>query len=586
LIVASPAAAQLSFGPPANYQVPASPQAITTADLDGDTLPDVIVGTSSGISVFINNGDGTFSQPVSYATPAPATVVSADFDGDGLADVAFAGSGVLGVMLNLGDGSLASPVFYPGSTGVPNFRQTSLTYGDYYHDGHVHLALLERQFAFFGSRNYSLTVFKNRGDGSFTRVPQPSPDAGAVSVVTADLNNDGYPDLITGGGDCQSGCAAPNVSIMFNLRDGTFSSPVAYPVSAGAGLAVADLNHDGNIDIVFWGADSRIGVMINIGGGIFGPPSYYDTGYDAGQVYNKAGQFNIAGVTFANLTGAGNLDLVADGGTNAVVLLNAGDGTFSSPIVIAAGTLASGPLTAVDLDGNGADDLIVSDIGANPAADAITVIANHSKPASVTLRLTPDHGGNAGAVTITSFLFTGIPTGSSAKLACPGQPDIQANGTTISADGKRLIAAFNLVGASPGQCDIVIVKPDGTTVVGAEKFTVDQGGSPQLWVDIVGFTNLRGGVPEQYFIMYGNHGTVDAFAGTGVWVDVPAFVNYATPLQAPNASWQFESEKALLYELGPIPAGTAGFLLITLTAPDDPQYAHQPFQVQVWLNAR
>ena len=66
------------FAAPVSYPVDPTPRAVLLADLTGNGLPDIILtdyyytnGTSilhSGINVLMNNGDGTFASPVSYAS--------------------------------------------------------------------------------------------------------------------------------------------------------------------------------------------------------------------------------------------------------------------------------------------------------------------------------------------------------------------------------------------------------------------------------------------------------------------------------------------------------------------------------------
>lgn len=63
-------------------------------------------------------------------------------------------------------------------------------------------------------------------------------------VVAADVNGDGFPDMIVANTD--------GVSVVLNNHDGTFATPVAHP-SGGTrafAVAVADVNRDGLLDLV------------------------------------------------------------------------------------------------------------------------------------------------------------------------------------------------------------------------------------------------------------------------------------------------------------------------------------------------
>src|SRR5262249_25839146 len=163
--------AQITFGAPTSYDVPSEPRSLASADLNGDGSPDIVVTTPLGVVVLMNKGDGTFTEPPAlYAADLRGagfpSVVAADLNGDSLPDVAFSGGGGIGVLLNRGDGSLAPPTYYASSTGL---FQESLTVGDFYHDGHNHLALVE--VGLFGS-SPTMTIFRNQGNGTFAKTQQ------------------------------------------------------------------------------------------------------------------------------------------------------------------------------------------------------------------------------------------------------------------------------------------------------------------------------------------------------------------------------------------------------------------------------
>ena len=87
-----------SFAPKTDYVTGTYPYSVIACDLDQDGDDDLVVPNSgylvNTISVFKNNGDGTFLPKVDYPTGAyPYSVYASDFDKDGDLDVAVANNG-------------------------------------------------------------------------------------------------------------------------------------------------------------------------------------------------------------------------------------------------------------------------------------------------------------------------------------------------------------------------------------------------------------------------------------------------------------------------------------------------------------
>jgi hypothetical protein len=75
------------------------------ADLNGDGKPDIVVGTRSGTSVLLGNGDGTVQPPV-IVGPLGGILIAADLNGDGKPDLIGTGA----VMLNTSGAATATRV--------------------------------------------------------------------------------------------------------------------------------------------------------------------------------------------------------------------------------------------------------------------------------------------------------------------------------------------------------------------------------------------------------------------------------------------------------------------------------------------
>ena len=101
----------------------------------------------------------------------------------------------------------------------------------------------------------------------FPTVTALSPGSGPRAVVSADVNHDGKPDLIT----ANSGDGT--VSVLLSNGNGTFQSATNYAVGAGPGvLTVSDFNGDGEPDIVVGNQTANeIRILLGNGNGTFQP---------------------------------------------------------------------------------------------------------------------------------------------------------------------------------------------------------------------------------------------------------------------------------------------------------------------------
>ncbi|MGP1345368.1 MAG: FG-GAP-like repeat-containing protein [Phycisphaerales bacterium] len=258
-----------TFAPAVFYGAGDAPQSVAIGDLDGDGDADLAVACafSDAISVLLNNGDGTFAPEVLYgAGNGPWSVAIGDLDGDGHPDLAVANysngpTAGVSVLINNGDGTFAPDVLY--GAGISPW---TMAIADLNADAHPDLAVANAD-------SYNISVLLNNGDGTFA--PDVVYGAGELlrSVAIGDLNADAHPDLATA--NLWSG----DVSVLLNNGDGTFAPDVLYGAGNGAiSVAIADLDWDGDADLAVANQDGTVSVLLNNGNGTFAADVLYGAG--------------------------------------------------------------------------------------------------------------------------------------------------------------------------------------------------------------------------------------------------------------------------------------------------------------------
>jgi len=238
------------------------------ADLNGDGIPDLFVEDYFGnYNVFLGNGDGTFTQKGSAFGPTSQTgsFVLGDFNNDGIPDVAaidgviYGANNTITIFLGNGDGTFT----LAGSSPTIGYNPASIATGDVNGDGNVDLVLVQQSSS--TSAGGQVVVFFGHGNGTFTQASSATSVASvASSIIPADLNGDGQADLVLGG------VGSSGITVLLGKGDGTFSALAPLSQAGEAPPVLADVNNDGNPDLVFGAAGtSYLTVLLGNGDGTF-----------------------------------------------------------------------------------------------------------------------------------------------------------------------------------------------------------------------------------------------------------------------------------------------------------------------------
>jgi sugar lactone lactonase YvrE len=270
------------------------PYSVVVGDFNGDGIPDLAVGNviNSSVSILLGKGDGTFTAEPNLAIgSAPQSLVAADFNGDGIPDLAVVSGASVLVFIGKGDGT-----FQQATASLPagTFPQ-GIAAGDLNGDGIVDLVVAN------DAVSGSVTIFLGNGDGTFKAGYEIAGTGnGTISVTIADLNGDGIPDLAVTNYD---GSGGDSVSILLGKGNGTFQTPVPYGISLSnlQSVIAADFNGDGIPDLAIGsGYPASVAILPGKGDGTFGSPVYayvsglYPSGFIAVADFNGDGLPDIA----------------------------------------------------------------------------------------------------------------------------------------------------------------------------------------------------------------------------------------------------------------------------------------------------
>jgi subtilisin family serine protease len=354
----------------------AAPMQVVAADLRKIGKLDLVVAEadSQSVGVLLGNGDGTFQPEVTYFVQGPPlSLAVADVNGDGNLDIV---AGIIGdqfqgpmvTLLGDGTGKFGSPLPTPAFSPVATFVTTTLVLKDTNGDG-LPDAVVVDSGAVGGAHSYI-----NNGDGTFKHASFFLPnefDILVTSVAVGDVDGDGCPDALTVE-------ALGLIRVFKGSCDGNFAQISTLPVSSnppifGAGeapvsIALADMNGDGNLDVItgggYFGVDDLgeeatdlVTVLLGDGKGNFSLPKVYRT------------EPSIYGLALADLNGDGKPEVIAasQDTDKTIVLLNDGQGNLDGPTGGYVGYITAGQSGSVntpqsnflvqDLNGDGKPDL-------------------------------------------------------------------------------------------------------------------------------------------------------------------------------------------------------------------------------------
>lgn len=332
-------------------------QAITVGDVNGDGIPDIVAATSqynpaaTQLGIFFGNAKGTYVR-------GPVIALSSGFEPRGVAIADFNHDGLPDIAVFSGSvvdlfiqQASGSFVAETLSARLENSFVGDIAAADLNHDGLPDLIIPTEN---------GTAVLLNSGVAQF-QPPVYVNSIQAHSVALADLNNDGNLDLITVASTSLGG--ASKLLVQLGEGNGAFYSPSSQPQISGSveyQIAIADFNLDGNLDVALvtnLAPDpSEVAVLNGNGNGTFN------------LAYTSPLSLPSFGVAAADINADGKPDLLlvetnSDFYANLLVFENEGLSSFAEPQLYAVQPDAFSLATVTPGPGGHPEVIIVPDAG-------------------------------------------------------------------------------------------------------------------------------------------------------------------------------------------------------------------------------
>jgi fibronectin type 3 domain-containing protein len=390
------------------------------ADVNGDGILDIVgmdrTSSNSRISVLLGKGDGGFEKYASFGERLNSSYISyialGDFNGDCYPDIAVTRSSPYEfyIFMNNGDGSFTEKAAY-GTEG-----HSALLTGRFDGDGYEDIAVY--------TESGKVTIFRGNGDGTFLALENLAINSAyshIIDMAALDLNEDGITDIVSVMGVSDyMGRRGQEIVLLIGTQQGDFIHSLAYSVGDNLyikELVVGDFNGDGHLDISavrqpnnyyetdelnitsllnitsFFGngtgllsmgaenslwsenlvsyytfqsaskaleinGDKKDDIVINSNGKVY---TYISKGEGSFQYSTAYDVFDNYWMHIGDLNDDGNEDIVISGWTGkgyVFVLFNRGDGTFIDRRTVPTG--GNVQVASADLDGDGRPDLAIT----------------------------------------------------------------------------------------------------------------------------------------------------------------------------------------------------------------------------------
>lgn len=328
---------------------------VLVADLNADGAQDLVASNYLGnnIAVFLGVGDGTYPAGQAYAPVSRATETrAADLDGDAKMDLVAASLAGDYVTPFFGDGS--GKLALAQNIALPLMNPRSLVIADFNEDGKPDIVTAN-------NAGNSVSIITNMGQRIFIAgMPVPVGMA-PMRMVGGDLNGDNRVDLVV------TSNSGNSITVLLALGGGLVKAQPQIAVGMlPDGLVLGDWNQDKKLDVMTANLGSNDASRLQGNG---------DGTFQAAVATPVGNTARYPAVADVNLDGKQDLFVVCSATNVVYMFLGKGDGTFEKPTSFSTGGTTPFSIEAADLNKDGLVDLAI----ANRGTSTIVVYLNVSQ---------------------------------------------------------------------------------------------------------------------------------------------------------------------------------------------------------------
>ena len=437
---------------------------LVIGDANSDGHPDLLLSEANqGITVLLNQGDGSFPHPTTFASPAqivsstpvpdyPVAVATADLNGDGLPDLVVANglnpstqvnTNTVSTFLNEGNGVFTYVQDVPVSTQPVALTQVTIA-------GKVYVFVIN-------ATNGNVDLLQGNGDGTFTSqgtfTGGSLAGANALAIASGPIGPSGSYGVVVG--DSSGGLT------VFTPSNGSWSATAQYTTSSGApitSIALQDVNGDGIPDLLVAlgatpGYNSQSQNIVNSGSILVFAGTGDGTFSNAVSIKSSQANWNPGFVTAGSLTGSAAAD---------IVVVN---GSYCGPCTLAG--LITPPKTLAIFSGTSLTNRQETDLG-SPLDGIATQTASPSIPTQSAAIGDVNADGTKDLVVSYGGLVGVLPGKGSGAFAAP-VVQVASTDTAGFVNGSFF---------DPGIHDLVVASSQGVTPLQSLQGKNTTGGSP------------------------------------------------------------------------------------------------------------